>query len=671
MAEQNNVTEAQRLLAEMDRKYGKSAPVAEQPVQAPVQPQEQTPKQEPGGLLKWGADLLRNRGKQIDKAAGYACGGKIKSYAAGGDVFAGYVDEDEARKSYGDEAANQVYGHTADGKPLVNGLPDRRGQLGFERYARGGKIKAHADGGKVKTIKGPGTSTSDSIPAKVKETGEKILVSNGERILSKKQDKLLSRIAQMLGYESTDALLESGTGRPVGPTMKGGKRAAGLGANGEWIPDQEDDAAPAGGKWATPVSKPAAAPTGMDVYGPAFGAVKDAPASMFPNTARTFNESGKDVRAAMDAGNYGNALGLATRGMLATGVGLADDVIGNPLRAAMPAVKDTISGVAGTVSPAAATAANPAPTPATTPATTPAANPKPGDSLLRGRDASGVITNDSVKSMYAKDGGLSGMKSGQYYSEMDLAGQNERMAKSLGYSGVADMNRPRQSESPPPPDRPPEKTQDQLNNEEKSRRWRQDDLIGQLGRGHDAAIMAAINANAHTESAAMGNAAQTRSAELQNQAALYGHGVTAQRAAGHDATLLGLEKIRTAGSPLDNRIKGAQAADAEQVSAMRGKFLDPKTPEDEKAKIKEYLSMINKKGGDGRQTAHVVGVYDSMGNKTGERLAVAPSGAEPSFYDPSAQRGQDKPVPPGYTVAGTSGGKRVLQDAKGNRFLEG
>ena len=86
MAEQNNVTEAQRLLAEMDRKYGKSAPVAEQPVQAPVQPQEQTPKQEPGGLLKWGADLLRNRGKQIDKAAGYACGGKIKAHADGGKV---------------------------------------------------------------------------------------------------------------------------------------------------------------------------------------------------------------------------------------------------------------------------------------------------------------------------------------------------------------------------------------------------------------------------------------------------------------------------------------------------------------------------------------------------------------------------------------------------------
>lgn len=176
----------------------------------------------------------------------------------------------------------------------------------------------------------------------------------------------------------------------------------------------------------------------MDVYGPAFGAVKDAPASMFPNTARTFNESGKDVRAAMDAGNYGNALGLATRGMLATGVGLADDVIGNPLRAAMPAVKDTLSGVAGTVSPAAnPAAATPATTPAATPAATPATSPKPGDSILRGRDASGVITNDSVKSMYAKDGGLSGMKSGQYYSEMDLAGQNERMAKSLGYAGVA------------------------------------------------------------------------------------------------------------------------------------------------------------------------------------------------------------------------------------------
>lgn len=519
MAEQNNVTEAQRLLAEMDRKYGKSAPVAEQPVQAPVQPQEQTPKQEPGGLLKWGADLLRNRGKQIDKAAGYACGGKIK---------------------------------------------------------------AHADGGKVKTINGPGTSTSDSIPAKVKETGEKILVSNGERILSKKQDKLLSRIAQMLGYESTDALLESGTGRPVGPTMKGGKRAAGLGANGEWIPDPEDDAAPAGGKWATPVSKPAAAPTGMDVYGPAFGAVKDAPASMFPNTARTFNESGKDVRAAMDAGNYGNALGLATRGMLATGVGLADDVIGNPLRAAMPAVKDTLSGVAGTVSPAAnPAAATPATTPAATPAATPATSPKPGDSILRGRDASGVITNDSVKSMYAKDGGLSGMKSGQYYSEMDLAGQNERMAKSLGYAGVADMNRPRQSESPPPPDRPPEKTQDQLDNEEKSRRWRQNDLIGQLGRGHDAAIMAAINANANTESAAMGSAAHTRAAELQNQAALYGHDVTAQRAAGHDNVLMRGQDITGANEAARNKILAEQAKTRQfhqPIAVPGGEVADPNDP---------------------------------------------------------------------------------------------
>ena len=164
MADQTNISKAQKLLEEMNAKYGAtpSAP-AQQPTQ-PLQQQVQPPQQR--GLVNDAMSLIKGRQQQIDKASGYACGGKVK---------------------------------------------------------------AHASGGKVKTIKGPGTSTSDSIPAKVKETGEPILVSNGERILSKKQDKLLEKIAKMLGYETTDDLLASGTGRPVGPTMKDGKRAADLG----------------------------------------------------------------------------------------------------------------------------------------------------------------------------------------------------------------------------------------------------------------------------------------------------------------------------------------------------------------------------------------------------------------------------------------------------------
>lgn len=87
--------------------------------------------------------------------------------------------------------------------------------------------QAFADGGK---IKGPGTPTSDTIPAQVRETGEPIAVSTDERILSKAQDDLLLRIAKALGFETVDALLESGTGKPVGPTIKGGKAAAATGA---------------------------------------------------------------------------------------------------------------------------------------------------------------------------------------------------------------------------------------------------------------------------------------------------------------------------------------------------------------------------------------------------------------------------------------------------------
>ena len=100
--------------------------------------------------------------------------------------------------------------YTLDSKPgqVFN---DALGRMGF---ANGGKIK------------GPGTSTSDSIQGQVKETGEPIKVSTNERIVSAKQDAVLQRIAEMLGFESVDAMFEQMTGQPVGPTVKGGQRAA-------------------------------------------------------------------------------------------------------------------------------------------------------------------------------------------------------------------------------------------------------------------------------------------------------------------------------------------------------------------------------------------------------------------------------------------------------------
>lgn len=111
----------------------------------------------------------------------------------------------------------------------TNALRGRAAQI--ERatagYSKGGKLKACAQGGK---IQGPGSATSDSIPAQVRETGENILVSNQERIVSAEQDALLERIAQMLGFENVDMMFEQLTGKPVGPTMKAGKKAAAQGA---------------------------------------------------------------------------------------------------------------------------------------------------------------------------------------------------------------------------------------------------------------------------------------------------------------------------------------------------------------------------------------------------------------------------------------------------------
>lgn len=87
----------------------------------------------------------------------------------------------------------------------------------------GSLLKGFANGG---TIEGPGTPTSDSIPAKVKQTGEPIQVATGERIVSADQDALLLRIAKAMGHKSVDEMFQAGTGKPVGPTVKyskGGK----------------------------------------------------------------------------------------------------------------------------------------------------------------------------------------------------------------------------------------------------------------------------------------------------------------------------------------------------------------------------------------------------------------------------------------------------------------
>ena len=142
----------EQLMARMAHKYGTTG--AAQAAPEPAAPPTQQPAKAPasGGMLGGVVSLLKGRKEQIDKAAGFRNGGKIK---------------------------------------------------------------------------GPGSPTSDSIAAQVKQTGEPIAVSTDERILSKAQDAALEQLAMAQGFESLDAMLEAMTGQPVGPTISAeGKKAA-------------------------------------------------------------------------------------------------------------------------------------------------------------------------------------------------------------------------------------------------------------------------------------------------------------------------------------------------------------------------------------------------------------------------------------------------------------
>ncbi len=103
----------------------------------------------------------------------------------------------------------------------------------------GSLLKGYANGG---SIEGPGTPTSDSIPAKVQQTGEPIQVANGERIVSADQDALLLRIAKAMGHKSVDEMFQAGTGKPVGPTVKYSKGKAVKGAAGGYNPAADSQA---------------------------------------------------------------------------------------------------------------------------------------------------------------------------------------------------------------------------------------------------------------------------------------------------------------------------------------------------------------------------------------------------------------------------------------------
>jgi len=194
--------------------------------------------------------------------------------------------------------------------------------------AMDGKKKSDRGG----MLKGPGTPTSDSIPAEVVDTGEPIKVATGERIVSKKQDAYLQQVAKEKGFPSVDAMLEAGTGEPVGPTLQYDEemsRGAAGGASPDDLRKQLVAQIPTGGA-------PGAGPTAPS---------PQATPGAYDDTKSIARTAVNDVSSAIKAGNVGRAINSGVRGMAATQVSGLVDTAG-AVSGALKPVGNFISNVA-------------------------------------------------------------------------------------------------------------------------------------------------------------------------------------------------------------------------------------------------------------------------------------------------------------------------------------
>ena len=565
----NSLSRSQQLLADMDAKYGKtssSAPAAPV-VTPPVQPDPQPAAKKPGGMLEGAMNLIGNRNKQIDKAAGYSLGGKVgkRSFQYGGSTD-GAVLEDDGAMAAGlgliDQGRQQQAMAQQD---LANKFAE------IDGYACGGKPKPRAAAGaKVDAagkISGPGTATSDSIPAKISPTGEDILVANGERIISVEQDQLLERIAQMLGFDTVDAMFEQMTGKPVGPSMKDGMMAAAEGAS---------------------------------IYDPTYDALKKIPQSAFPNTMNAIQSGGDLAKSAADSGNYGAAIGQVGRGAIGGIAGLGKDVMNSAayiLDPAANALKTFVTGDSTPINgpskqsinkPVQATQAEygnegrsvPSPITKTNPGAVVDNNFTAGG---RNYVASPIASTEQANLSRVTSPGASPL-----YTNINpgqaVAGLNNQTIGSdaEGLARMANANRIRgemlanRDKDIPVGGYGPGILGDggvAADNAEKTQRWRNDELVRQAKNGNQAAIGALLNADSHRDVAAMGNETSRQNAGLVAQGANNRDQVTMR---GQDVTAAG-DMLRY-NNPLDNREKQLKVAGLEDMAGLRGKALagDPK-----------------------------------------------------------------------------------------------
>lgn len=320
-----------------------------------------------------------------------------------------------------------------------------------------------------------------------------------------------------------------------------------------------------------------------------------------------------------------------------------------------------------------------------------------------GRDASGVITADSAQEATGKDM----QRSGGVAGGIDMAGVNAIMARenkargemidlsiaANGGNGVAVLGVDANG-----------MTQTDRDNAEKSARWRQDDLVSQIknspatagaakeiiaGDSRVAAEALRSRASYAAEIGRQGITARGQdlsalSDQNRNAVTMRGQDIGANTDAqrlGIDRTRLemaGVDQSRAADKwGIERSILQGQAADSELIRGARADLSaaiasgDAAKIEAAKAKAvaagvkfdkpnNEFTAVTDSMGMNVTRTNKDTGAVDIINPKTGEVKSIAAPGQQKAA-----------PAPAGYTVVGTSGGKRVLQDANGNRFVEG
>lgn len=504
------------------------------------------------------------------------------------------------------------------------------------------KASGFRNGGK---IQGPGTPTSDSIPAKVNETGEDIVVSTDERILSADQDAMLEAMARKSGFDNLDAMLEAGTGKPVGPTIKAGKRAAAGGLRLDNEPDEYAkaiqqqvlgrDAQGNGSSWSVGAGQKPTIGTMPVTSDRVSGSL---PVANAPKESNPLTDGVKPWYAGSSTADNRTGLEMErSRRSEAASAGVLNDPVKSALQygvvgqngsasAPTPVANPLVSGVQqnygneGRSVPSPITKQNPSAvvdnqftqggknyTVNTT--------SQEGISKVTAPGASPLYTN--IKPEQAVSWLNNQMIGG------DSKAVNEGIARMENANKIRGEMIANRDKDIPSGGYAPGILGDggvEAANAEKTQRWRNDELVRQAKKGNQAAIGALLNADGHRDVAAMGNetarlnagiAAQV--ADKRDQVTMRGQDLNAQN-----------ELLRLSGNPLDNQSKQLALTQAQKISRLQDTVLNGKTPEERAAAASNIRALAGKQDREDRtvKPMEIADPNDPMGQR---KILVRPN----------------------------------------------